>query len=89
MANIIYREPLQVLSPRAPFTKIIQTEAGQQAPLYISNLYFGVTSATGGILKRWDGGAWVTAKLQVYTGSFVTKILKVYKNNLWQTVTTL
>ena len=88
MANIIYRNPLQVLSPRAPFTKLIKVRSGDQAPLFIQTLYFG-EQAGGGILKRWNGGSWVTAKLQVYTGSFVTKPLKIYRDGSWKTVTTL
>jgi hypothetical protein len=88
MANIIYQNT-NILRPKAPFTKLIQTKYGDAGPDFIKTLYFGqVTSSFGGILKRWNGSQWTKAKLQVYDGisAFISKTLKVYKDGSWQTV---
>jgi hypothetical protein len=42
---------------------------------------------TGGVLKRWNGAAWVKALLKTYVaGTWQSKPMKVWLNGQWRNV---
>ena len=80
-----------VLRPCVPFTTMICKAYGNNACVFTKSLYLtplvpSPPATYGAILKRWTGAAWVKAKLQTYTGSWISKPLKVFKAGSWQLV---
>lgn len=41
-----------------------------------------------GILKRWNGSAWIKAKLKSFNGTFIEKPLKFYDGSQWLLIDT-
>jgi|SRR3990167_7407597 len=76
-----------VLAPLLPDGTIAQGDRQ-----HIAWTYSGILAVAGGyvaIFKRWNGTAWVKAKLNRWTGvAWVAGVLKVYKNSAWGTVDT-